>query len=134
MNETLASWHKIVADRNPEALDEILAEDCVFHSPVVHSPQHGRELTRMYLTGAMHVLGDKFHYIKEITGDGHAVLEFVCEVDNLQVNGVDIISFDADGRISEFKVMLRPLKAVNAVHAKMREMLEQLSNPGQLGL
>lgn len=134
MNKTLASWHEIVAGRDPEALDEILAEDCVFYSPVVHSPQRGRELTRMYLVGAMHVLGDQFHYVKEVVSDSHAVLEFVCEVDNLEVNGVDIMSFDAEGRISEFKVMLRPLKAVNAVHAKMREMLEQLSTPERHGL
>ncbi len=130
MNEALANWHKIVASRNPEGLDDILAEDCVFYSPVVHSPQRGRELTRLYLTGAMHVLGDRFHYVKEVIGDRQAVLEFVCEVDDLEVNGVDIMSFDPEGRISEFKVMLRPLKAVNAVHARMREMLEQLSRPG----
>ena len=127
MNETLATWHAIVANRDPGALDEILAEDCTFYSPVVHSPQRGRDLTRMYLTGAMHVLGDHFRYVKEVAGERHAVLEFVCEVDGLEVNGVDIMTFDSGGRITEFKVMLRPLKAVNAVHAKMRDMLEQLS-------
>ncbi len=126
MHDSLALWHEIVRSKNPARLDEILAEDCVFFSPVVHSPQQGRDLTRMYLTGAMHVLGDGFHYLKQVADEQHAFLEFACEVDGFQVNGVDIISFGEDGRITEFKVMLRPLKAVNAVHAKMREMLERL--------
>lgn len=134
MNETLATWHEIVASRDTHALGEILAEDCVFYSPVVHSPQRGKDLTLLYLTGAMHVLGDNFRYVKEVAGEHHAVLEFVCEVDGLEVNGVDIMTFDADGRIAEFKVMLRPLKAINAVHARMRELLEQLSAREQLGL
>lgn len=127
MIDSLPLWHEIVASKDPASLDELLSEDCVFYSPVVHSPQRGRDLTRMYLTGAMHVLGEGFHYVKEVSSGRHAILEFVCAVDGLEVNGVDIMTFDEAGRISEFKVMLRPLKAVNAVHAKMREMLEQLS-------
>jgi hypothetical protein len=124
---TLARWHEIIKQGDPALLDEILADDCVFHSPVVHTPQEGRELTRLYLTGAMHVLNDGFHYVKEVVSDRHAVLEFVCEVDGITVNGVDIISFNEQGKIEEFKVMVRPLKAINMLHAKMRDMLEQLS-------
>ena len=124
---TLARWHEIIKQGDPALLDEILADDCVFHSPVVHTPQEGRELTRLYLTGAMHVLNDGFHYVKEVVSDRHAVLEFVCEVDGITVNGVDIISFNEQGQIEEFKVMVRPLKAINMLHAKMRDMLEQLS-------
>jgi hypothetical protein len=124
---TLDRWHEIIKSRKPELLDEILAEDCVFLSPVVHTPQRGREITKLYLTGAMHVLSDGFHYEKEVVSPEHAVLEFVCEIDGIMVNGVDIISFDADGKISEFKVMVRPLKAINLLHAKMREMLDALS-------
>ena len=124
---TLARWHEIIKQGDPALLDEILADDCVFHSPVVHTPQEGRKLTRLYLTGAMHVLNDGFHYVKEVVSDRHAVLEFVCEVDGITVNGVDIISFNEQGKIEEFKVMVRPLKAINMLHAKMRDMLEQLS-------
>ena len=123
----LARWHEIIKQGDPALLDEILADDCVFHSPVVHTPQEGRELTRLYLTGAMHVLNDGFHYVKEVVSDRHAVLEFICEVDGITVNGVDIISFNEQGKIEEFKVMVRPLKAINMLHAKMRDMLEQLS-------
>jgi hypothetical protein len=124
---TLDRWHEIIKERKPELLDEILAEDCVFLSPVVHTPQRGREITKLYLTGAMHVLSDGFHYEKEVVSAEHAVLEFVCEVDGIMVNGVDIISFDQDGKINEFKVMVRPLKAINLLHAKMAEMLQALA-------
>jgi hypothetical protein len=124
---TLKRWHEIIEQGKPELLDEVLARDCVFFSPVVHTPQQGRELTKLYITGAMHVLNKDFHYVKEVVTPGHAVLEFVCEIDGITVNGVDIMSFDEDGKINEFKVMVRPLKAINLLHAKMREMLEQLS-------
>jgi hypothetical protein len=124
---TLERWHQIIKQGNPELLADILAEDCVFFSPVVHTPQRGRELTRLYLTGAMHVLSKDFHCVKEVVSPEHAVLEFVCDIDGITVNGVDIISFDKEGKISEFKVMVRPLKAINLLHARMREMLEQLS-------
>ena len=127
MKDTLHAWHHFVASQDTDLLKSILAEDCVFLSPVVHSPQHGRDITLMYLTGAMHVLQDGFRYQKEVVDGRHAVLEFVCKIDGLEINGVDIISFDEAGQICEFKVMLRPLKAINKVHQKMAQMLEQLS-------
>ena len=126
--QTLETWHEIIEQGDPGRLDEVLAEDCVFVSPVVHTPQVGRELTTLYLTGAFHVLNnDSFRYVKEVVSGDHAVLEFVCEVDGIQINGVDIMTFDAQGRIAEFKVMVRPLKAMNMLHAKMHAMLEQLA-------
>jgi len=124
---TLAIWHEIAATQDASRLTEIIAEDCVFHSPVVHTPQEGRDITALYLAGAMQVLSEDFRYVKEVQSGNHAVLEFVTVVDGLQVNGVDIMTFDEAGKIKEFKVMLRPLKAVNAVHARMKTMLEQLS-------
>jgi ketosteroid isomerase-like protein len=124
---TLETWHDIIKSMDPERLDEVLAEDCVFISPVVHKPQAGRDLTRLYLTGAMGVFNDSFHYVKEVVAGDHAVLEFVCEVDGIMINGVDILTFDSAGKICEFKVMVRPLKAMNLLHGKMRAMLEQLS-------
>ncbi|MEP4149003.1 MAG: nuclear transport factor 2 family protein [Halioglobus sp.] len=127
MSNPLDKWHQFVASQNPAVLAEIVDEHCVFLSPVVHSPQRGRDLTIMYLTGAMHVLQGGFHYQKEVVDSKHAVLEFVCEIDGLTVNGVDIITFNDAGRIIEFKVMVRPLKAINLVHEKMGQMLEQLS-------
>ena len=124
---TLKRWHEVIEQGNPEPLDDILAEDCVFFSPVVHTPQRGKALTTLYLTGAMQVLNKDFHYVKEVVTPAHAVLEFTCDIDGITVNGVDIISFDKEGKINEFKVMVRPLKAINLLHARMREILERLS-------
>ena len=125
---TLELWHDIVRKREPGRLDEVLAEDCVFLSPIVHTPQQGRDLTRFYLTGALNVFNESFEYVKEIVSPRHAVLEFTCDLDGIVVNGVDIMTFDDEGKIIEFKVMVRPLKAVNLLHAKMRAMLEQMSS------
>ena len=124
---TLELWHDMLRKRDLGRLDEVLAEDCVFLSPIVHTPQRGRDLTRLYLTAALAVFNESFQYVKEVVSPQHAVLEFTCEVDGIMVNGVDIMTFDDAGKIIEFKVMVRPLKAVNLLHAKMKAMLEQMS-------
>ena len=123
---TLTLWHDIVTTGAADRLDEVLAEDCVFYSPVVHTPQRGRALSRLYLTGAMQVFNDSFHYTREVVDGDQLVLEFECTVEGILINGVDIITLNAEGLISEFKVMVRPLKAVNLLHERMRAMLEQL--------
>jgi len=124
-------WHAIVRDPSPEALDALLAEDVVFHSPVVHTPQRGRALAKLYLMGAFQVLAApaserRFRYVREIVGERDAVLEFTTEIDGLTINGVDLIRWDDDGRIVDFKVMIRPLKAIQAVHAAMAKLLETM--------
>jgi hypothetical protein len=124
---TLEIWHDMVLKRNLDRLDTVLAEDCVFLSPIVHTPQQGRELTSLYLTAALSVFNESFHYVKEVVTPQHAALEFNCEVDGIVVDGVDIMTFDDEDKIIEFKVMVRPLKAVNLMHAKMKAMLEQMS-------
>ena len=124
---TMEIWHEMLRGRDLTRLDEILAEHCVFISPILHTPQVGRDLTRFYLTAALNVFNDSFEYVKEVVTAQHAVLEFSCEVDGIVVNGVDIMTFDEAGKIIEFKVMVRPLKAVNLLHAKMKAMLEQMS-------
>lgn len=125
-NATLDAWHQMIEERNAGALDEVLADDAVFHSPVVHTPQEGKALTKMYLTAAIMVLGNSnFSYVREIIGESDAVLEFTAEINGIQINGVDMIHWNADGKIDDFKVMIRPLKAVNLLHQLMRQMLEQ---------
>ncbi len=126
--KTLDTWHEIVRARDASRFDEVLAEDCVFLSPVVHTPQRGRELTKLYLTGALNLFNDRFRYVKEVVLAPYAVLGFTCDVDGIIVNGVDIMTFDDEGKIIEFRVMVRPLKALNLLHAKMREMLEKLAS------
>lgn len=120
----IAQWHDIVRTRDVALLDELLAEDVVFYSPVVHTPQVGKAITAMYLKAAMHVFGNEsFRYVREVAGESDAVLEFETEIDGITVNGVDMLRWNAEGRITEFKVMVRPLKAINLIHELMGRML-----------
>ena len=134
-NEGLAAWHRVVAEGNPpEELTKLLAEDAVFHSPVVHTPQVGRDKVIAYLSAAGLVFGapggpQKFTYVRELV-DGHEVcLEFTAELDGVKINGVDLIAFDLDWKIRDFKVMVRPLKAINLLHRLMGEQLAAMSKP-----
>lgn len=121
----LQAWHAYMKDgANPDALKALLAADAVFHSPVVHSPQHGRDKVFSYLFAASHVLGgENFRYDREIVGEDQAMLEFSSVLDGIQINGVDIIRWNDEGQIIDFKVMVRPLKAINKVWEKMAETL-----------
>ena len=121
----IATWHRMVHERSPLGLDALLDENAVLLSPVVHAPQVGRTLTAKYLSAALHVfVGPTFHYVREIIGANDAMLEFETEIDGILVNGVDIIKWNEAGKIIEFKVMLRPLKAVNLIHQMMGDMLQ----------
>lgn len=128
IEETLQKWHDYMDGKGEISLDDILAEDVVFHSPVVHTPQKGREITKMYLAGAAQVLGKSdFQYVRTVKSDNNAVLEFTAEIEGIHVNGIDLIQVNDEGKIVDFKVMLRPLKAVNIVHKGMAAMLEKLA-------
>ena len=132
--DTIKTWHALVQSRDVQALQDLLADDVVFHSPVVHTPQKGKAITALYLTGAMHTLNNEhFRYEREIIGAHDAVLEFTTEIDGVQINGVDLIRWREDGRIIDFKVMVRPLKAVNALHQAMGQMLQRLSSGSAQG-
>lgn len=123
--DTLASWHALVESRDREGLRDLLDDAVVFHSPVVHSPQRGKAITSAYLGAAFDVFLDpSFRYVREIKGPRDAVLEFQVELDGITVNGVDMLKWNDAGRIIEFKVMIRPLKAVNLIHQKMADMLQ----------
>ena len=123
-DSVLASWHQLVESGNPAGLESLLSDDAVFYSPILHAPQVGKVVTGRYLTAAFHVFfNGSFRYIREVVGSHDAVLEFEVEIDKLVVNGVDMIKWNDEGKITEFKVMLRPLKAVNLIHQKMAEML-----------
>jgi len=123
----VTTWHRLVRSHDPSGLNDLLAEDAVFHSPVVHTPQRGRALTAAYLGAAFQVFfNDKFRYVREIVGESDAVLEFETEIDGILVNGVDLIKWNPAGKISDFKVMIRPLKAINLIHQRMAAMLEAM--------
>jgi hypothetical protein len=117
-------WRDFVRSHDAAMLWDLLHPDVVFESPVVHTPQRGREITFKYLTSVVKVLGGpSFNFIGEWTSEAGAVLEFIDEIDGVTINGVDIISFDAENRITRFKVMVRPLKAINLLHRLMGEQL-----------
>ena len=120
----ITRWHRLVNERDADGLDAFLADDVVFHSPVVHTPQRGRALVAGYLGAALQLLSTPgFRYVREIVGEHEAMLEFEVELDGILVDGVDIIRWNEAGRIVDFKVMIRPLKAINLVHQKMAELL-----------
>lgn len=153
IHDCIHRWHEHLRGRLDGGLDAILHEDCVFYSPIVFTPQEGREVTKLYLTAAGGTLGGvdagpvgaetldgadggepkdgAFRYTKEILQGHHAMLEFETTLpgedgEPKYANGVDIITCDDDGLIVEFKVMMRPLQAITTVHGQMRAMLERL--------
>jgi hypothetical protein len=129
MNANLENWHAIIFNQDTTKLLEILADDVVFHSPVVHTPQIGKQSTFMYLSAAFVVLfNNTFKYVREVVNDSETLLEFEVEIDGILINGIDLISWNDEGKITSFKVMLRPLKAVNLIHQKMGELLMNYQN------
>ena len=144
IEQAIATWHRFLKG-DVDVLDELLHDDCTFYSPIVYTPQEGKELTKLYLLAAGQTLpGDRpasgssgsagdgerpagaFRYTKQVLAGDTAVLEFETTVEGKYVNGVDIIRVDADGKVVEFRVMLRPLQAVNLVHQQMAAMLERM--------
>ena len=125
--DTVAAWHALLISRDVAALGQLLADEAVFHSPVVHTPQVGKAITLRYLSAAFAVFyNPTFRYLREVVGPRDAVLEFQLELDGITINGVDMLRWRDDGRIVDFKVMLRPLKAVNLIHQKMAAMLQAM--------
>jgi hypothetical protein len=139
IEQTIEKWHDHLRGKHPGGLDDLLADDVVFLSPIVFTPQRGKDITKMYLEAAAATFsgggaaakgpGDTSaagFYSKEVLSGRHAVLEFETELDGKYVNGVDIITCNDEGKIVEFKVMIRPLQAVNLMHQKMAAMLKSM--------
>ncbi|HET9423438.1 MAG TPA: nuclear transport factor 2 family protein [Nocardioides sp.] len=122
--ETITRWHEVVAAKDPGLLDALLADDAVFRSPAVHTPQEGKELTTAYLGAAMVVLGPTLTYHHEWYDASSAILEFTAELDGLTLHGIDMLRWDDAGRIAEFTVMVRPFKALQKL---MELILVQLA-------
>ena len=136
----IQKWHQLIKGDFPGGYDELLSDDVIFYSPVVFTPQKGKDLAKLYLMAAGNTFGgdesnnegelkdSSFHYTKEVLNGSQAILEFETQIDGKYINGVDIITFNDEGRISEFKVMIRPLQAVNIIHMQMQKMLEEFKN------
>lgn len=139
IQENIKKWHDHTHGNFPGGLDVLLADDIIFYSPVVFTPQEGKDLAKLYLMAAGNTFGgddakksgdlgeSSFKYTKEVLSGNQAILEFETTIEGKYVNGVDIITFNDEGKISEFKVMIRPLQAVNIIHMQMQRMLEELA-------
>jgi len=125
----VAAWHAYMqSGGDADLLAAQLAEEPVFHSPVVHTPQVGKAKVMLYLLSAAKVLGnDSFRYVREVVEGNDALLEFTAEIDGIHINGIDLITFDDAGKIQDFKVMVRPLKAVNKLWEMMAAQLQMAS-------
>ena len=129
MIATLKNWHTFLETRKPKILVELLSNDVIFYSPIVWAPQEGKQITILYLMAALEVFGGEnsnFTYVKQVIDKNNFFLEFTTMIDGVTVNGIDMIEVNDEGKIISFKVMIRPLKAINKVHEKMGEMLEKL--------
>ncbi|MEZ5383368.1 MAG: nuclear transport factor 2 family protein [Microthrixaceae bacterium] len=140
IHDVIERWHAYLRGEDPDGLDALLDDDVVFYSPIVYTPQVGKAVTMLYLAAAKQTLpgskpsedgsgggGSAFTYVKQVLADDTAVLEFETSIDGTYVNGVDIIRINDEGRIVEFRVMIRPLKAINLVHRQMGEALEAIA-------
>ncbi len=124
-SDNLAAWHTYFANPDPAKLADLLADDAVFHSPVVHTPQQGKAKVMAYLGAAGSVFGTgSFRYVREFADGDNVLLEFVSEIDGIKINGIDLIQFDSAGKIKDFKVMVRPLKAINKLWELMAAQLQ----------
>jgi hypothetical protein len=127
MPNTLAAWHELIQEKNTQNISVMLADTVVMHSPVMYSPVVGKALVSLYLTAAFYTfINDDFKYVRELASDSDAILEFTTVIDGIFVNGVDMMTWNEAGEIVDFKVMVRPLKAVNLIHEKMQILLEKL--------
>ena len=129
IEKAVNDWHHVMKNNDVVGLDALLADDAVFHSPVVHTPQIGKAITKLYLSAAFKVFyNDTFTYIRELRSEKDAVLEFTVTIDGIIVNGVDMITCNDAGQIVDFKVMIRPLKAVHLIQQKMGDMMQSMKN------
>lgn len=120
----LEKWHQGLKSQDQNFLDDILDDECVFTSPIVFKPIEGKEMSKLYLMGAGQTFDmQRFDYVRELVDGLDCVLEFETYIGNISVNGVDIIRWNENGKIVDFKVMIRPLQAIHALQTKMSEAL-----------
>jgi hypothetical protein len=123
----LNNWHTLIKNKAIDQVSTLLADEVTLFSPVIHTPIQGKEMVSMYLTAAFHTfLNGTFNYDREFSGDNSAVLEFSLNMQGIDINGIDMITWNEQGKITEFKVMIRPYKALNMINDQMTSMLAKL--------
>jgi hypothetical protein len=116
---TLEDWHRFVASGDRDLLAPLLAEHIVFRSPFVQSPIPGRPATLLVLTTVVQIF-ENFRYHRTFLAGTHgAALEFSASIGKWQLKGIDLIKFDEAGEMTEFEVMIRPIKALQALGEEM---------------
>lgn len=127
-SKMLETWRQVVAQQDLEGLDSVLSQDAIFHSPIIHTPRHGKAIVKKFITAAFDVFGNgTFRYVREVVTEPYAVLEFTVEIDGIVVNGVDIITWNEQDQIIDFKVMIRPLKAIHVLQERMMQSMKKAS-------
>jgi len=126
----VSNWKRFFSTGELPVLEACLAEEVIFESPVVHTPQVGKAITVKYLYSGQRVFYNaSFVYVREWVASNSCVLELQTVIDGISINGVDIISWNDDDKITSFKVMIRPLKAIQLVHQLMMHELLQSTPP-----
>jgi ketosteroid isomerase-like protein len=132
-NMMISNWHESINNRDITKLSTLLSDDVVLHSPVIHTPIQGKRMVSMYLQAAFHTfLTDDFHYVQELVNGQTAVLEFQLTLNDIKINGIDMITWNDEQKITEFKVMIRPLKALNIINDQMTALLATMQQKAPL--
>lgn len=124
-NSPLPRWHELVEKQDLSIFGEIFHDDCVFYSPLVFQPKEGKALTRQFLSAAARMFNEAEHftYVKEVVDGQSAVLIFHSKIEGIFIEGIDMITWDEHGLITEFKVFIRPMKGIMKVAATMQKQL-----------
>ena len=117
--QTLAKWHRMVDAGGLSEVASLCAPDAVFRSPVAFAPYEGAPLVAQFLQQAMLVFEEFTYHRTFYSGDHSVVLEFSARVGDKTLRGIDMIRFDAGGRMTEFEVMVRPASGLQALGAEM---------------
>jgi len=124
--KTLDAWHRMVAARDLSAVESLCAPGAVFRSPVAHAPYEGAAMVAAFLQQAVLTFENFRYYRTFVGGPGDVVLEFSASVAGKDLRGIDMITFDGEGRIVVFEVMVRPASGLQALGAEMARRIAPL--------
>jgi len=126
--DTLDEWHRIIAEKDVAALSAIVHPDAVFRSPMVYKPYHGRDTLVFVLSQVIEIFEDFTYHREMMSEDGRsAFLEFTTNVGDKSLKGLDLITFDEDGKITEFEVLIRPMSGLMALAEQMGKRMAGVS-------
>ncbi len=119
----LTEWHQVVFEGKLDLLDQMLADDVVFHTPLYLKPRKGRQVTRFILATVIEIF-ENFTYHREIIDGDSWMLEFSADIGGISLKGIDLIRWNEAGQIIDFEVYIRPLNGVQALGDAMYERIK----------